>query len=193
MITASARLVRIPAEMRGQGSRKDDAADLLVGRNPVGPCRLDQRRLDPAHAVDRVQQHREQAEERDEADLLEVADGVQQDDRDRQQRRRRHRAPVLDVRHREPARPEPRAERNADDDAEGGADPEAEQDSHDARHHIGVELLEEARVSGTRFASQLAAGSIGCLADPPTACQATTISTGHGDLSRPILSAETDR
>ena len=38
-------------------------------------------------------------------DLLLVADVVQQDDRDRQQRRRRHRPPVLDVRHRQLARP----------------------------------------------------------------------------------------
>ncbi len=36
-------------------------------------------------------------------DLLPIADGVEQHDRDRQQRRRWHRAPVLDVRH----RPEP--------------------------------------------------------------------------------------
>ena len=44
-------------------------------------------------------------------DLLLVAD-PQQDDRDREQRRRRHRSPVLDVRHRPQARPAREADRN---------------------------------------------------------------------------------
>ncbi len=104
MITAS-------AEARPHPGRRSAAAppgstmpaDPLAPRDPVRARRVDQRRVDPAHAVDRVQQDREDAEEGDERDLLAVADRVQQHDRDRQQRRRRHRPPVLDVRHRRAA------------------------------------------------------------------------------------------
>ena len=50
-------------------------------------------------------------------------------DRDRQQRRRRHRAPVLDVGHREHAGPARKAERNAEHDPDDDRDHEAEQRS----------------------------------------------------------------
>ena len=91
----------MPATICGSAAGRTSRRIRSSARHPVRARRVDQRRVDPAHAVDRVQQHREEAEEGDERDLLPVADVVQQDDRDRQQRGRRHRAPVLDVRHRQ--------------------------------------------------------------------------------------------
>ena len=77
MITASERLVRMPAKICGSaagktirrmrscgGMRYERAVSISVGSIA-------------AHAVDRVQQHREDAEEGDERDLLAVADRVQ--------------------------------------------------------------------------------------------------------------------
>src|SRR5262245_41363971 len=123
--------------------RQDDAANRLAPGNAVRARRLDERGLDATHTVDRVQEHGEQADERDERHLLRVADRVQQDDRDRDERWRRHGPPVLDVRHRPEARPARETDRDAQRDAHDDGDPEAEQDALDARHDVPLELGEE--------------------------------------------------
>ena len=101
MITASERLVRMPAAIwgiaAGRTSRRIRSRLGTLKERAVSSSR----RVDRPHPVHRVQEYREEAEERDERHLLDVADGVQKDDRDREKRRRRHRPPVLDVRHRE--------------------------------------------------------------------------------------------
>src|SRR6187551_381567 len=58
---------------------KGDAPDPLVRGDAVGARGVDERRVEPPDAVDRVEQHREDAEEGDERDLLQVPDRVQQD------------------------------------------------------------------------------------------------------------------
>ena len=70
MITASDRLVRIPATICGSAAGKHDPPDALAPRDAVRARGVDERRVDAAHAVDRVQEDREHAEERDEGDLL---------------------------------------------------------------------------------------------------------------------------
>ena len=76
MITASERLVRMPAAICG------DAAGSTSRRMRSRLGMLYERAVSSivgsiaAHAVDRVQQDREEAEERDERDLLPVADRV---------------------------------------------------------------------------------------------------------------------
>ena len=132
-------------DLRG-GARQHDPPDPLVRRDAVRPRGLDECRLDPAHAVDRVEQDREGAEEGDERDLLDVADRVQQHDRDRQQRGRRDRSPVLDVRHRRLVTPPGEAERDAEPDARDAGDAEAESDPLEARHDMRAELREEPEV-----------------------------------------------
>src|SRR5439155_8596564 len=112
-----------------------------------GARRLEQGPIDAAHAVDRVQQDGEEAEEGDEGHLLRVPDRMQEDDRDRQQCRRRHRAPDLDVRHRRPACPGKESERNAEGDAEHDCDREAEPDALEARDDVLVEVCEEPQLS----------------------------------------------
>ena len=66
MITASERLVRIPATICGAAAGQHEPPDPLAPRDAVRARGLEQRRVDAAHAVDRVQQDREQAEEGDE-------------------------------------------------------------------------------------------------------------------------------
>ncbi len=102
---------------------------------------------------------------------------MQQDDRDRQQRRRRHRAPVLDVGHREPVRPGRQAERDAEHDPEGGPDPEAEQDPLQARDDVCAELREEPEILELRE-DRRRRREVPASADAAHACQATTIATG---------------
>ena len=183
MITASERLVRMPATICGSAAGQHDPADPLVRRDAVRARRLDQRRVDPAHAVDRVQQHREEAEERDERDLLQVADRVQQDDRDRQQRRRRHRAPVLDVRHRRSMRAQrerPSGMPSAMPSDDG--DREAERDPLEARDDVRAELGEEPHVleldEDRRQPRELRVVAL----RRSRACQASEERERHGDL-----------
>src|SRR6188472_2388708 len=129
-----------------EGGGQHDAPDPLVGRDAVGARGVDERRVEGADPVDRVEQHREDAEERDERDLLQVPDRVEQEHRDRQKRGRWHRPPVLDVRHRELPGPQRHPERDADRDADRRADPEPEQDAHQARDEVAPELLEHPEV-----------------------------------------------
>ena len=146
MITASERLVRIPAEICGEAAGNDEPADPLPPRDVERPRGLEQGRVDRADPVHRVQQDREEAEERDERHLLDVADRMQENDRDRQQRRRRHRAPVLDVRHRQRAGPARHAERDAETDADDRRDAESEDDPLEARDDMRSEVREQPHV-----------------------------------------------
>ena len=144
----------------------------------------------PAHAVDRVQQDREQAEERDEDDLLAFADRVQQDDRDRQQRRRRHRAPVLDVRHRERRAPSARAraECRARSPRTDG-DPEAEQRSaRGSARRRSLNCAKSHSVLELARGSSRAAGSTASSACTVQSCQRARGSRTGTAISAPILS-----
>src|SRR4029078_10395255 len=67
-----------------EGGGEHDAPDPLVGRDAVGAGGVHERRVEASDAVDRVEQHREDAEERDERDLLRVPDRVEQKRGDRQ-------------------------------------------------------------------------------------------------------------
>ena len=125
--------------------RHDDAAHRLAPGDAVRPGRLHQRRLDAADAVNRVEEDREEAEERDECDLLLVED-PQQHDRDREECRRRHRSPVLDVRHRPQARPAREADRNPQAHTGDDCDTEAEGDPFQAGEHVRPELGEEPQI-----------------------------------------------
>src|SRR5918992_1342509 len=126
-----------------QRSRKHEPPDPLAPGHAVRPRRLDQRRVDAAHTVNRVQQDREQAEERDERDLLAIVDRMEQDHRDRQQGRRRHRPPPFDVWHRPETCPPRHAKRNPECDADDDCDRETEQDALEARDDVRAELREQ--------------------------------------------------
>ncbi len=137
------------AQARGdlrRGRGQHDPPDPRERPDPVRAGRVGQRRIDPAHAVDRVQEHGEEAEEADERDLLDVADRVEQDDRDRQQRRRRDRAPVLDVGHHPEPRPARQPERDPERDPDDSRDRVAEADPLEARDDVRAELREEPHV-----------------------------------------------
>ena len=72
-----------------------------------------------------------------------------------------------------------------------GADPEAEQDPHDARHHVGAELLEEPELLELA-AIVVGGGKYRLSALAAHSCQATTIATGTA-ISAPTLSADGSR
>ena len=112
MITASETLSRIPAEICGKAAGSTIRRIWLARRHAVGTRSLHERRVDPATPSIVFSSTGKKQKNAMKRHLLEIADRVQQDHRDRQQRRRRHRTPVLDVRHREPARPGRQPERD---------------------------------------------------------------------------------
>ena len=135
----------------------------------------------PRTPVDRVQQDREQAEEGDERDLLHVADVVQQDDRDRQQRGRRHRPPVLDVRHRQL-----RAQRESPIGIPSATPATtAIPKPRPIRTRLGTTCVvncENSHMSWNSTRIVDSRGKLGLSACTVQACQATRIASGTSDL-----------
>ena len=80
-----------------RGGRQDDVAQPVERADPVDLGGVQQRRLDAGDAVDRVQQHREDAHDGDQEDLRVVLD-AEDEDRERDQRRGGDRAQELDHR-----------------------------------------------------------------------------------------------
>ena len=146
MITASERLVRIPATICGSAAGSTIRRIRSSGPRPYE--RAVSRRVGSMPRTPSIvfSSTGKQAEEGDERDLLRVPDRVQQHDRDRQQRRRRHRPPVLDVRHRPDARPPRESERDAERDPGDHGDHEPEADPLEARDDVGAELREQPHV-----------------------------------------------
>ena len=164
MITASERLVPHPGDDLRQRRRAARSAGSAraAGCRTSAPSRSSVGSMPrtPSIVFSRIGNRQKNAMKRD---LLLVADRVQQDDRDRQQRRRRHRAPVLDVRHRQLARPAREPDRDPERDAERRPRSRSRAAIRtQARHDVQRELREEPHVLELDEDRRRAAGSSRC-------------------------------
>ena len=186
MITASARLVRMPAKICGSAAGKHDPADPLVraARRYERAVSISVGSIPRTPSIVFSSTGKMQ-KKRDERDLLRVADRVQQDDRDRQQRRRRHRAPVLDVRHRRRSAPSARGRSGCRSRRRATtAIAKPSRDPLEARDDVRAELREEPHVLELDEDRRQAAGTSDRLRVHRPELPGDEDRDRHGDLRR---------
>src|SRR5712692_481252 len=128
---------------RGAHARKDSRAgrgqhhgeQLLKPWDPVDTCGLLQGGVDPAHAVDGVEQHRPHAPSRDDEDL-ELRSDAEREDRERDQHRRRYRTQKLDRRPGGPSHGAERTDQQTKDSAGHDRDGVPGEHSLQARYNV---------------------------------------------------------